>query len=80
MKKLMTICAAALVALSSVAAPKAYELTSPNGTVKVSVESGEGLSYTLTHGGDLLIDRSEVNMLLTDGTIYGGVLKAPKVT
>ena len=80
MKKLMTICAAALVALSAVAAPKTYELTSPNGTVKVSVESGEGLSYTLTHGGDLLIDRSEVNMLLTDGTIYGGVQKAPKVT
>ena len=80
MKKLMTICAAALVALSAVAAPKTYELTSPNGKVKVAVESGEGLSYTLTHGGDLLIDRSEVNMLLTDGTIYGGVQKAPKVT
>ena len=80
MKKLMTIFVAALTAVSAFAAPKTYDLTSPDGKIKVTVESGEGLTYTLTHGGDLLVDKSEINMLLKDGTIYGGVQKAPKVT
>ena len=80
MKKLMTIFVAALMAVSAFAAPKTYDLTSPGGKIKVTVESGEGLTYTLTHGGDLLVDKSEINMLLKDGTIYGGVQKAPKVT
>ena len=80
MKKLMTIFVAALTAVSAFAAPKTYDLTSPGGKIKVTVESGEGLTYTLTHGGDLLVDKSEINMLLKDGTIYGGVQKAPKVT
>lgn len=76
----MTIFVAALTAVSAFAAPKTYDLTSPDGKIKVTVESGEGLTYTLTHGGDLLVDKSEINMLLKDGTIYGGVQKAPKVT
>lgn len=76
----MTIFVAALMAVSAFAAPKTYDLTSPGGKIKVTVESGEGLTYTLTHGGDLLVDKSEINMLLKDGTIYGGVQKAPKVT
>ena len=80
MKKLMTVCAMALMSLAAMAAPKTYELASPDGKFKVTVENGEGLTYTLSHDGDLLLDKSEINMLLTDGTIYGGVQKAPKVT
>ena len=80
MKKLITICAMALFSVAAFAAPKTYELTSPNGKFKIAVENGEGLTYTVAYDGDLLIDRSEINMLLTDGTIYGGVQKAPKVT
>ena len=80
MRKLITICAMALMSVAAVAAPKTYELASPNGKFKMTVENGEGLTYTVAYDGDLLIDRSEINMLLTDGTIYGGVQKAPKVT
>ena len=80
MRKLITICAMALMSVAAVAAPKTYELASPNGKFKMTVENGEGLTYTVAYDGDLLIDRSEINMLLTDGTIYGGIQKAPKVT
>ena len=80
MKKLMTILTAAAMTVSLNAAPKTYELASPDGQLKVTVESGEGLTYSLVHGGDLLLDKSEIHMLMTDGTIYGGIQKkAPKV-
>lgn len=80
MKRLITICALALLTVAAVAAPKVYDLASPDGKLKIAVENGEGVTYTLSYDGDMLIDRSEINMLLTDGTIYGGVQKAPKVT
>ena len=80
MKRLITVCALALVTVAAMAAPKVYDLASPDGKFKISVENGEGITYTLSYDGDLLVDRSEINMLLTDGTIYGGVQKAPKVT
>ena len=79
MKRLITVCAMALVSIAATAVPKVYDLVSPDGKFKVAVENGEGITYTLTYGGDLLIDRSEINMVLVDGTIYGGVQKAPKV-
>ncbi len=71
--------ALALISISASAVPKTYELLSPNGKMKMTVENGEGVFYTLSHDGDLLIDKSEINMTLTDGTVYGGVQKAPKV-
>lgn len=80
MMKLITFCMAAFITVSALAAPKSYDLISPDGKLKVTVESGEGLTYTLSHKGDLLIDKSEIHMLLTDGTIYGGVQKTPKAT
>lgn len=80
MKRLITICALALLTVAAAAAPKVYNLASPDGKLKIAVENGEGVTYTLSYDGDMLIDRSEINMLLTDGTIYGGVQKAPKVT
>ena len=80
MKRLITVCALALVSIAAAAAPKVYDLASPDGKFKVAVENGEGITYAVSYDGDLLIDRSEINMVLTDGTIYGGVQKAPKVT
>lgn len=80
MKRLITICALALVSIAATAVPKVYDLVSPDGKFKVAVENGEGITYAVSYDGDLLIDRSEMNMVLADGTIYGGVQKAPKVT
>ena len=81
MKKLITICALAVMTVSVMAAPKTYGLFSPNGKITVSVETGENLTYTLYHGEDLIIDKSEIQMVLTDGTVYGGAQKKnPKVS
>ena len=79
MKRLSIFCVAILLATGA-AAQKTYELSSPGGVLKVMVESGENLTYTVEHGGDQLLDKSEVSMTLSDGTVYGGSQKAPKVS
>lgn len=81
MKKFITICALAAMTVSAMAAPKTYGLFSPDGKITVSVETGEKLTYTLYHGKDLIIDKSEIQMVLADGTVYGGAQKKnPKVS
>ena len=55
----MTTLAVLLIAISAFAAPRNYELKSPDGRLRVNVEAGEGISYTLTHGEDLLLDKEE---------------------
>ena len=81
MKKFITICALAAMTVSAMAAPKTYGLFSPDGKITVSVETGEKLTYTLYHGEDLIIDKSEIQMVLADGTVYGGAQKKnPKVS
>ena len=69
MRKLITTLAAALVAICAFAAPKSYELKSPNGKLVVKVD--ENLFYTLAHGSDLLIDKSGIAIYMTDGTALG---------
>lgn len=80
MYRLMTTFAALLIAVSAFAAPKNYELNSPDGKLSVSVEAGEGISYTLTHGGDLLMKDSHLGMYMTDGTVFGGIQPVKKVS
>ncbi|MBO5498036.1 MAG: glycoside hydrolase family 97 protein [Bacteroidales bacterium] len=76
----MTTFAALLIAVSAFAAPKNYELKSPDGKLSVYVEAGEGISYTLTHGGDLLMKDSHLGMYMTDGTVFGGIQPVKKVS
>ena len=80
MHKLMTTLAAILIAASAFAAPKNYDLKSPNGKLSVSVEAGEGISYTLTHDGDLLLDKTSISMATTTGELFGGIQPVRKVT
>lgn len=80
MHRLMTTFAALLIAVSAFAAPKNYELKSPDGKLSVSVEAGEGISYTLTHGGDLLMKDSHLGMYMTDSTVFGGIQPVKKVS
>ena len=69
----MTLFAAMLLSVAALAAPKSYELKSPDGKLVVKVEAD--LCFTLTHGEDLLLDKSSIGMYLTDGTAFGeGVL------
>lgn len=80
MKRLIIIMAAVLASISAVAASKTYELKSPDGKLSVSVKAGEGISYTLSHGGDLLLDETSISMATTRGDLFGGVQPVRKVT
>ena len=72
--------AAMLAAVSVFAASKTYELKSPDGKLAVSVKAGEGISYTLSHDGDLLLDETTISMATTRGDLFGGVQPVRKVT
>lgn len=80
MHRLLTTLAAALMVISAFAAPKDYVLRSPDEKLLVTIETGNGISYTLKHDGDLLLDRSEIGMYMTDGTIFGGYLNVKKAS
>ena len=80
MHKLITTLAAALIAVTAFAAPKTYELKSPDGKLSVSVNAGEGIFYTLSHEGDLLLDKSQISMATVQGDLFGGVQPVKKVT
>ena len=79
MHKLITTLAAMSLILCASAAPKTYELNSPDGRLKVRVEAGEGLEYSLEHDGDLLLADSHIGMFTTDGVVFGGVQPVAKV-
>lgn len=79
MHRLMTVLAAVLLIFSASAAPRFHELKSPDGMLKVMVDTQFGISYTLNHGEDLLLDRSFVAMYMMDGTIFGDGAKLSKV-
>ena len=80
MHKLITTLAIALVSLSAFAAPKTYRLNSPDGKLSVTVEAGEGISYTLSHEDDLLLDKTMISMATTRGDLFGGVQPVKKVS
>ena len=71
MHKLMTFFAAMLLVTTAWAAPKTYELKSPDGRLKVEIKTGNGICYTLQHDSDLLLQDSYVGLYMTDGTAYG---------
>ena len=80
MRKLMTTLAVMLSIISASAANKTYELKSPDGRLKVNIEAGEGLRYSLEHDGDLLMTDSHIGMYTTTGEVFGGVQSVQKVT
>lgn len=71
MRRLMTFIAAALIAIGAMAAPKTYDLVSPDGRLKVEIKTGNGICYTLQHDSDILLEDSYLGLYLTDGTSFG---------
>jgi alpha-glucosidase len=69
---------ALLLAVGLSAAPKTYELASPDGGLRVSISAGDGISYTLTSGEDVLLENSAIGMFTTDGQVFGGVQPVSK--
>ncbi|MBQ3606860.1 MAG: glycoside hydrolase family 97 protein [Bacteroidales bacterium] len=79
MKRFTILLAAIMFAASAFAASRVYELNSPDGKLSVAVEAGEELAYTLSHDGELLLDKSPLGMYLEDGTVFGGAQPVKKV-
>lgn len=48
-------------------AQKQYDLVSPNGKLKIEISAGNQLTYSVSHNGDLLLEKSPISMKLTDG-------------
>lgn len=71
MKKIFLLITMVLLMAGAVYAEKQYKLASPDGQLTIEVTAGEELTYSLTHGGDLLIAQSPVSMTLTDGQVIG---------
>jgi len=56
-------------------AQKAYELSSPDGKLKATVNVGDHITYSLTHESTVVLSASPVSMTLESGETLG---KAPK--
>lgn len=67
---LLLMLSAAAVTLS--AAPKAYTLKSPDGSLEMHISTVGGIRYDVLHKGTLLLERSQASMTLGDGRLYGG--------
>lgn len=78
MKRFALMLSALFLAVGLSAAPKTYELASPDGGLRVSISAGDGISYTLTSGEDVLLENSAIGMFTTDGEVFGGVQPVSK--
>lgn len=52
-------------------AQKGIELKDPSGKIQLNVMLGNAVTYSVSHGGDVVIETSPVSMTLTDGTVFG---------
>lgn len=67
-----------LIGNASLAAKeKKYVLSSPDGTLKVEISTGNELAYQVMHGNDTILSHSNIALVLEDGTIVG---KTPRIT
>ena len=80
MRRFLFIAATILFAFGAQAAPKTYQLKSPDGRIEVTVEAGEGISYMMTCCGDVILEKSPAAMYLTDGTVFSDAQKVSKVS
>ena len=76
MKRFAFACAAMICVLTAAsAAPKSYDLKSPDGKLGVTVKTGQEITYSVSHGQDIILKDSPVSMTLSDGTVCGGDAK-----
>ena len=79
MKRLISTLAVALFVVKVIAAPKSYELSSPDGTVRTVVTVGEEVNYSIWKNSDRLLNPSVISMDLMDGSSYDASVKLQKV-
>ncbi|MBO4525318.1 MAG: glycoside hydrolase family 97 N-terminal domain-containing protein, partial [Bacteroidales bacterium] len=73
MKRILVLAAALCGVLSCQV--KDCEIASPNGEIKVKVEAGEKFLWSVSLNGNVLLEPSEIALVLDDGTVYGGGAK-----
>ena len=79
MKRIALSCCLILGLTSLEAAPRHYEVNSPDGKLTLTVKVEEGLSYSLAREGVVLLEDSPISMTLTDGTIFGKDERRPRI-
>jgi alpha-glucosidase len=79
MKRLFLVFSAILCAASILAAPRNYQVTSPDGTVKAEVSVGDNITYGVWKNSDQILLPSEISMTLDDGSRYDASVKLQKV-
>ena len=52
-------------------AQKQFILTSPNGKISTDILVGEIIEYSVSHNGDLMLDKSPVSLKLEEGKSFG---------
>lgn len=71
MRRTLILIAMTFLSLGLFAAPKRYQIISPEGTLSVSVSIGDKIEYDLFGNGVRLLNDSPVSLELSDGTVYG---------
>lgn len=66
----------ALISNQSIAGARKYSLFSPNGKLKVEINTEKEFTYTLMHQNDTLLSKSHIGLILNDGNFLG---KAPYI-
>lgn len=79
-KSFLSILLLLVSGLYAMAAPGSYELNSPDGKLKVSISTDNGLTYSLSHDGVLLMENACIAMYMADGTGFDGSQKPRKVS
>ncbi len=82
MRKILATIALMAIAFAASAAAKNYQLSSPDGRLKVDVTTGNDIRYSVTYDGETLINPSPISVTFMDGTVFGGaaVPRRAKVT
>ena len=75
---LSALAALLLFPLGLFAAPRHYELLSPDGRLRVGVDAGPQLSYTLDYDGVAVLAPSQLSVSLGDGSAYDGAVRFQK--
>ena len=78
MKRILTLILA--FAAMFAAGAKPYVVSSPDGRLKVTVDAGDKLTYSLERNGTVLLQPSEIGLSLADGTVWGPGSKFRKAT
>ena len=75
---LLLTCAALLPGTAYAAAPRHFELASPDGHLRLGVDAGPQITYTLNRDGVSVMAPSGLSVQLADGTAYDGSVRFEK--